>query len=118
MLGLNTHLLHCVGTTNYSPKVSFSTNPGEVMKALIPGTSEHKLKKEEKKLQEGEKHIRNHEKDVLKHEHNLQQHAAKQEAKDYKNLSKEENKLHKQEARAEQAAHKVAGHQTVPGQMQ
>ena len=96
--------------------LTFHCSSAEVMKAHIPGTSEHKLHKEEKNLQKDgkdmQKDMQKHEQELRKHENNVHKNAAKQEAKDYKNLNKQEEKLHKQEAKAAEAANKVAGHQT------
>jgi len=70
------------------------------LKADIPGTQEHKVKKEEKNLQKDEKNMQKDEKKLHKQE-------AKQDAKNEKNLQKEETKLHKQENRAADAAEKT-----------
>ncbi|KAA6421301.1 MAG: hypothetical protein FRX49_08787 [Trebouxia sp. A1-2] len=71
------------------------------MKSHIPGTSEHKLKKQEENVNQDAKSMQ-------KDEHKLQKQEAKQGAKDDKKLQKEENKLHKQEAKAANAADKAS----------
>ena len=71
------------------------------MKAHIPGTSEHKLRKDEQKVRDEQSH---------KAEQTLAKHKAQQEAKDHKNLQKEQEKLQKQELKAAKAAEKVSHH--------
>jgi len=73
------------------------------MKSHIPGTSEHKLKKQEENVHQDAKNMQ-------KDEHKLQKQEAKQGAKEDKKLQKEENKLHKQEAKAANAADKAGSH--------
>ena len=73
------------------------------MKSHIPGTSEHKLKKQEENVHQDAKSMQ-------KDEHKLQKQEAKQGAKEDKKLQKEENKLHKQEAKAADAADKAGSH--------
>ena len=104
----NNQVAACAGNPLH-PQVLFIAS---TMKAHIPGTSEHKLKKEEQKLRQDEKNMQTHEQDLLKHENNLRKQAAKEEAKDIKNMNKQQDKLHKQEAKAATAADKVAGRQS------
>ena len=70
------------------------------MKAHIPGTSEHKLAKQEKEVHKDAK-------DAQKSENKLNKLEAKQELKDEKKLHKEEDKLAKQHDKAAAAAQKV-----------
>lgn len=73
------------------------------LKASIPGTTEHKVAKEEKSLQKDEKNMQ-------KNADQLNKAAAKHEAKDEKKLDKQNEKLHKQEKKTADAAQKVAEH--------
>ncbi len=91
---LNVHLHHL--------QVQQQRFPAE-MKSHIPGTSEHKLKKQEENVHQDAKSMQ-------KDEHKLQKQEAKQGAKEDKKLQKEENKLHKQEAKAADAADKAGSH--------
>lgn len=103
LLSLANHVLSTSRILRRHAGATLQSRVANSMASHIPGTAEHKLKKQEESVQ-------NDQKNLNKNEQKLEKQEAKQEAKQEKKLNKEQDKLHKQENKAADAAHKVNSH--------